>query len=97
VADDVTTAVRRLHPESRRRVRAAVDTLRGDPYRGGELHGELAGLWRYPVGQLRLVYRFDDLTLAVLAVGPRSIIYEDLARRAGRPTAGRDREPDGDR
>jgi mRNA-degrading endonuclease RelE of RelBE toxin-antitoxin system len=74
-----------------------MDSVCDDPFLGDQLHGELRGLWRYPVGQLRLVYRFDDISLDVVAVGPRSIIYEDLARRAGRPTVRRDRDPSGDR
>jgi mRNA-degrading endonuclease RelE of RelBE toxin-antitoxin system len=72
---------RTLHPQSKARVRAAIDGLRPDPTIGRPLRDELTGLWRYPVGRLRIVYRFDDNMLEVVSIGPRAVIYEELARR----------------
>lgn len=60
-------------------MRAAVDALREQPHLGRELSDELSGLWRYPVGRLRVVYRYDEQKLEVLFIGPRATIYEDLA------------------
>ncbi len=74
-----SNVIRMMHPETRRRVRAAVDALRDQPHLGRELSDELIGLWRYPVGRLRIVYRFDEHRLGVLFIGPRATIYEDLA------------------
>ncbi|NMW74694.1 type II toxin-antitoxin system RelE family toxin, partial [Mobiluncus mulieris] len=39
--------------------------------------GNLAGLWRYRVGDYRIVCRLDDaeLTVLVLRIGHRSSVY----------------------
>jgi mRNA-degrading endonuclease RelE of RelBE toxin-antitoxin system len=64
---------------ARRSVRHAIDVLRDAPHLGKPLNEHLTGFWRYPVGRLRVIYRFDNLTLQIVAVGPRATIYEDLA------------------
>jgi mRNA interferase RelE/StbE len=85
VQEDVREVARTLHPKARTRVRAVIDDLRDDPTIGRPLRGELAGLWRYPVGRLRIVLRYDEDALEVVAIGPRAAIYEGLARRRSRP------------
>jgi mRNA interferase RelE/StbE len=85
IQEDAREFARTLHPEARAHVRAAIDDLRDDPTIGRPLRDELAGLSRYPVGRLRIVYRYDDDALEVVAIGPRAAIYEDLARRRSRP------------
>jgi mRNA interferase RelE/StbE len=50
-----------------------------DPRRFGKpLAGDLAGLWRYRVGDYRLVVTFEDKRLVVLVVtaGHRRSVYE---------------------
>jgi mRNA interferase RelE/StbE len=39
---------------------------------------ELSGIWRYRVGDYRILCRFEDdkLVIPVIAVGHRSIIYD---------------------
>ena len=64
---------------SRRAVRHAIDLLRDAPYLGRPLGDDLAGFWRYPVGRLRVIYRFTSATFEIVFVGPRATIYEDLA------------------
>lgn len=76
-----------MHPEARRKVRAAIDALREDPFSGKALHDELAGLWRSPVGRLRIVYKFDDRDLQIVWVDRRETIYADLAARLRRERA----------
>ena len=51
-----------------------------DPKRIGKpLRMNLAGLWRYRVGDYRLVFRFEEriLVVLVLQVGHRREVYED--------------------
>lgn len=45
--------------------------------RGKALTGDFAGLWRYRIGDYRLICRLDDNRLVILAVtiGHRSVIY----------------------
>lgn len=73
-----------MHPEARRKVRAAIDALRDDPFSGKALQDELAGLWTSPVGRLRIVYQFDDTKLEIVWVDRRATIYEDVAARRRR-------------
>ena len=62
----------------------AIQLLRADPLAGLALRDELTGLWRFRVGRLRIVYRFDATTLELILIGRRETIYEDLARRLRR-------------
>jgi mRNA-degrading endonuclease RelE of RelBE toxin-antitoxin system len=71
---------RTLPPPAKAKVRAALDELREDPLIGRALRDELVGYWRYPVGRLRIVYRFDEKLVEVVAIGPRAVIYEEFAR-----------------
>jgi len=72
---------RKLEPQTRRdivkylRERIATDE---DPRRFGKpLLADKAGLWRYRVGDYRIVCRIEDsrVVVLVLAVGHRSRIY----------------------
>ncbi len=50
-----------------------------DPRRVGKrLHGAKSGLWRYRVGDYRIVCRIEDqrVVVLVLAVGHRSEVYD---------------------
>lgn len=57
----------------RQRIAAAADPRR----LGKPLHGEFAGLWRYRVGDWRLVCRIEDrrLIVLVLTIGHRREVY----------------------
>ncbi|OGO69539.1 MAG: hypothetical protein A3H36_01395 [Chloroflexi bacterium RIFCSPLOWO2_02_FULL_71_16] len=48
------------------------------------MHDELDGLSCVRVGRWRVVYRYSKRMVTVVAVGPRSTIYSDLARVARR-------------
>lgn len=79
---DVLEVVRHLPPGPKRKVRAAVAELRGDPDLGEPLQRELKGLRRVRVGQLRIVYRSVPDGIEILRVGPRRTIYVELERAA---------------
>jgi hypothetical protein len=53
--------------------------VRDAPHLGRPLGDDVHGSWRYPIGRLRLIYRFTDTAVEIVAVGPRATIYEDLA------------------
>jgi mRNA interferase RelE/StbE len=46
---------------------------------GQSLSGNKAGLWRYRVGNYRIICKIEDdiLVVFVIGVGPRKEIYED--------------------
>ena len=78
---DAQTAIRSMHPDLKRRVRAALDELCKDPHRGKPLVRELAGWWSLRVGPLRVIYRPTRSSVDVGVIGPRTTIYLDAARR----------------
>lgn len=75
-------AARRLDRAVLRRVKAyleAVCQLDDPRQRGKGLTGDLAGYWRYRIGDWRVIAQIRDEELIVIAVGlgHRSTIYRD--------------------
>lgn len=78
VAPAALRQLRKLDPQARRRVQAAIELLAGEPRPPGSR--KLAGgdgEWRVRTGDYRIVYEVHDQTLVVLvvAVGHRREIY----------------------
>ncbi|MGB7191185.1 MAG: type II toxin-antitoxin system RelE/ParE family toxin [Acidobacteriaceae bacterium] len=75
--------LRKLAPEVQRQILKYLRTriaVGGDPRSFGKpLRQNLAGLWRYRVGDYRLICRLEDerVVVLVLRVGHRSEVYED--------------------
>ena len=72
-------ALRKLDRQTAARIVAYLEaTATGDPRaRGKALTGELAGFWRYRVGDWRVICRLEDARLVVLIIdlGHRSDVY----------------------
>jgi mRNA interferase RelE/StbE len=84
----VAEVVRRLPPEVKRGVKAALRAVAADPAIGEALRGDLEGLRKFRVRRYRLVYAIDGRArvVRVFAVGHRRGIYEEVAAGiAGRP------------
>ncbi|MDZ7754632.1 MAG: type II toxin-antitoxin system RelE/ParE family toxin [Gammaproteobacteria bacterium] len=82
VPEEVARRVRGLHPDIKRKVRRALQTVLDDPCAGKPLKEELAGLRSYRLGRLRIVYRLaNDGNVDIVSVGPRRNIYEETYRR----------------
>jgi len=82
VPAELTAYIRTRHPEVKRKVRAALDTLVANPFSGKRLRGRLAGLWSIRVGRFRVIYREAGDAIRIVAVGPRMTIYEEAERLA---------------
>ena len=80
VPDSVAELLRNMHPESKRRIRASLQIISGHPDGGKALRDELAGLRSIRVGRFRIVYRVRRNIIEIVAVGPRTRIYEETAR-----------------
>ena len=80
VPDSVAELLRDMHPESKRRIRASLQIISGNPDEGKALRDELAGLRSMRVGRFRIVYRVRRNIIEIVAVGPRTRIYEETAR-----------------
>ena len=80
-ARSVQKTVRKMNPPTRRRVRAFLEQRvagLADPREIGDpLTGKLAGLWRYRVGDYRVICEIYDDQLRVLAIriGHRREVY----------------------
>ena len=82
---DVVLLLRGLHPDLKRRVRAALDRMVAQPSAGKALRADLAGLRGFRVGRTRIVYRESSDVIEVVAVGPRERIYEETLAIRGDP------------
>ena len=77
---EVVSLLRGLHPDLKRRLRAALDRIVADPSAGKALRAELTGLRSLRVGRIRVVYRESQDAIEIVAVGPRDRIYEETLR-----------------
>ena len=84
VPHEVAALVRSLHPELKRKVRAALQAILDDPYAGKALCNELRGLRSYRVGRFRVIYRLRR-DVELVALGPRDSIYVETYRRIHEP------------
>ena len=77
---EAAAKIRKLHPQIKREIRAAVQRLLDAPLAGYSLHFELSGLWSYRVRNHRIIYRINEneSMLDIVFVGPRRDIYEEL-------------------
>ncbi|MEW6108562.1 MAG: type II toxin-antitoxin system RelE/ParE family toxin [Nitrospirota bacterium] len=80
--DETAELVRTLHPDLKRKIKAALQTVLNDPRSGKTLKNELEGFRSFKVGKFRVVYKTarDKRIIEVVAIGPRKTIYEDTLR-----------------
>jgi mRNA interferase RelE/StbE len=84
VPTEVHNVIRRLHPELKRKLRAALSDILKDPTCGKALKDELEGFWSLRLGRSRIIYRLAESAIEVVAIGPRESIYEEAARQIRR-------------
>ena len=85
----VADLIRGLHPQIKRKLRAALADIMADPHAGKALKDDLAGLWSFRVGKFRIIYRINDRPatdrcIELVACGPRERIYEETYRLVAR-------------
>jgi mRNA interferase RelE/StbE len=81
VPAEVAQLVRGLHPDIKRKVRAALDRLALDVAAGKALQGDLKGLHSLRVSRFRVIYRSPTRrVIEIVAIGPRDRIYEETLR-----------------
>ncbi len=52
--------IKKLSPESRRRIELAIDALFDDVRAGDRLHGKWEGYWKLRAGDYRIIYLIKD-------------------------------------
>ena len=82
--------VRRLHPDLKRKVRASLAEISREPHTGKLLREELEGLRSIRVSRFRIIFRIfsEETTVEIVAIGPRSNIYEETLRLVARDSRG---------
>jgi mRNA interferase RelE/StbE len=80
VTDDLAFFLKSLHPELKRKIKAALKIILFSPEVGKALRDELAGLRSFRVGRFRIVYRIGRRTIEIVAIGPRGQIYQETYR-----------------
>jgi len=76
--DETAGVIRSLHPQLKRKVRAAFKLILDDPLSGKALKDELFGLRSFRVAGFRIVYRAAGQdVIEIIAFGPRKTIYEE--------------------
>lgn len=82
MSDETAGLIRTLHPDLKRKVKAALQTVLDNPLSGKTLKDELEGLQSFKVGKFRVVYKAvtGKGIIEVVAVGPRKTIYEETLR-----------------
>ena len=81
VPAEIRNLIRRLHPQLKRKVRAALADILEDTGCGKALKEELDGYWSLPIGRTRIIYRPGQRGVEIVAIGPRQTIYEDALRQ----------------
>jgi mRNA interferase RelE/StbE len=81
VSDATPALIRTMHPQLKRKVRAALQSIQSDPPLGKAIKDELAGLRSFRIGRIRVIYREERGSyIDIVAVGPRRSIYEETYR-----------------
>jgi mRNA interferase RelE/StbE len=84
VPPEIAEVVRKLPPQIKRAIRAALRQLASNPAAGEPLQSELAGRLKYRVRRYRIVYRLENRSrvLRIVGIGHRRNIYEELTELA---------------
>ena len=82
VSDETADLIRSLHPDLKRKIKAALQTILNDPEAGKALKEDLEGLRSFRVGKFRVVYTKSSgkMIIDIVAIGPRKTIYEETLR-----------------
>ena len=86
VPDETFDFVRSLHPEIKRKIKAALNLIASDPSVGKSLRDELSGLKSFKIGRFRIIYKVPSKRIIeIVAIGPRRTIYEETYRLLKKP------------
>jgi mRNA interferase RelE/StbE len=81
VPDDTASLIRGMHPNLKKRIKAAFNEILNDPFCGKALKEELAGLRSFRIKRFRIIYKISPKKeLSIVALGPRKYIYEETFR-----------------
>lgn len=78
MTQETATLVRSLHPNLKRKIKAALQCIVDQPHAGKALRHELKGLRTFRVATFRIVYKDTNSNIIeIVAIGPRKRIYDE--------------------
>jgi mRNA interferase RelE/StbE len=80
IPDSIAALIRGTHPLLKKKIKRSLQFILSEPFSGKALKGELAGLRSYRISRFRVIYRISEKEIEVVAIGPRSRIYEETYR-----------------
>ncbi len=81
VPDHVTTFIRNMHPDLKKKVKSSLQIIISNPSSGKALKDELSGLKSFRTGRFRIIYSVTkNRQIEIVAIGPRKDIYEETYR-----------------
>lgn len=90
VPDTIASLIRSMHPQLKRKVKAALQAIQTDPALGKALKDALAGLRSFRLSRFRIIYRVErGQYIEIVAIGPRRSIYEETYRLLNREEKGK--------
>ena len=81
VTDEIVSLIRGMHPNLKKRVRAAFNEILNDPFCGKTLKENPAGLRSFRIKRFRIIYKVSSKReISIVVLGPRKYIYEETFR-----------------
>ena len=79
---EASRSIAHLPPEIKKLIRASIDELASQPFKGDELQMELSGFRSLKPKRYRIIYKVNesDSTIEIYYVGPRRDVYENFKR-----------------
>ncbi len=85
IPNDTLKLIRHAHPDLKRRIKVALQTILDDPSADKALIDDLAGLYSFRIGRTRIIYRLaSKRIIEVVTIGPRKRIYEETYKLISR-------------
>lgn len=82
VSNETAELMRSLHPDLKRKIKAALQAILIDPRAGKALKDDLVGFRSFSVGKFRVVYAKPSgkMIINIVDIGPRKTIYAETLR-----------------
>jgi len=77
----IVSFIRHLHPQTKARIRRALEEIETNPLLGKPLKGELQGLYSYRAATYRIVYqiKFSEILIEIIDIAERKVVYTRIA------------------
>ena len=77
---EASRLISRLHPDTKKMIRLALDELQKAPYKGSPLQGELSGFRSMKIKRYRILYHVNGEKnfIEIVHIGHRRDVYEEF-------------------